>query len=138
MLVLVCGVSPGVNDMIFLSAFSTVLIFFKVLRPMLVNGASQQVGGLNQCCGVWLPICEAWILLHRGMARHTSSSCFIFFFLLTTPENENMAFAVHISISIPTSLHLIACFGSLWWDILVSFKFIFLLFADLGGLPGLP
>ena len=120
----------------FLLCFSTVLIF-KILRPRLVNGASQW-GGLNQCCGVWLPICRAWILLHGRMARPTSSSCFFFFFLLAIPKNENLALAVHVSVSIPASLQVIACFGSLWWDTLVSFKFILSLFVDLGGLPGLP
>ena len=41
-----------------------------------------------------------------------------------TPENENLALAVHVSISIPASLQVIACFGSLWCDTLVSFEFI--------------
>ena len=118
--------------------FSTVLIFLKFLDPCWLMEHCSKWGGLNQCCGVWLPISGAWIFLHRGMVRHTSSSCFIFFFLLATPENENLALTVHVSISIPASLQVIACFGSLLQDTLVSFKFIFSLFADLGSLPSLP
>ena len=56
----------------FLLCFSTVLIFKSLNLCWSVEYHSKW-GGLNQCCGVWLPICGAWILLHRGKARHASS-----------------------------------------------------------------
>ena len=84
---------------------------------------ARGVGVLNQCCEVWLPICGAWILLNRGMARLTSSSC-SFFFVLTIPKSENLALAVHVSLSISASLQVIACFGSFWWDTQVFFKYV--------------
>ena len=70
---------------------------------------------LNQCCGVWFPFLQG---VHKGVMRH---------FLLTvccpiTFDNEDLALAVHISISILASLHLVACSGSLWCDTLVSFE----------------
>ena len=120
---LVCGLSPGVDDIISSLLFNS-LDFCKVLRPMLVNGTSQQGESLNQCCGVWLPMCGAWILLHGRMVRLTSFSCFFFFFLLTTSKNENLALTVYVSICIPASLQVIACFGSLWRDRLSFFHFL--------------
>ena len=42
----------------------------------------------------------------------------------TTPENENLALAVHVSISIPASLQVIACLGSFWCNMLVPFELL--------------
>ena len=58
-----------------------------------------------------------------------------------------LALAVHVSLSMPTSIQVIACFDSFWCDTLVSFKLMpspflygvrFFTFIDLGGLSSLP
>ena len=48
----------------------------------------------------------------------------MFLFLCACPKNENLALTVHVSLSIPASLQVIACFGSFWWGTQVSFKYI--------------
>ena len=71
--------------------------------------------------------------------RDDKAHLFFWFLLLLLachPEDEKLALAVHISISIPTSLQVIACFGSLWWDTSGLFYDCSFTFADLGGLPG--
>ena len=120
----------------FLLCFSTVLIF-KILNPCW-SMEHHSKWGVEPVLWSLAPYLWGLDLLHGGMVRHTSSYCFFFFFLLTTPKNEDLALAVHVSISIPANLQVIACFGSLWWDTLVFFEFILSLFVDLGGLPGLP
>ena len=101
--------------------FSTVLTFVSLDACWSMGHHSK--GALKQCCGAWLPICGAWILNHRGMVRLNSSSCS--FFCAHHPlKNKNLTLAVHVSISIPASLQIIACFCSFWWGTQVSFKYI--------------
>ena len=86
--------------------------------------ACYKTGGfnLNQCCGVWLPIyggpgfcsTEGW---HGTLL-------FLPVFRPATHENEDLALAVHVFISISASLQVIVCFGSFWCDTLVFFELI--------------
>ena len=115
--------------------FSTALIF-KMLGPVLVNGASQWGGYFEPVSWSLAPYLRG---LDIAPWRDGKAHLFFWFLLLLLachPEDEKLALAVHVSVSIPTSLQVIACFGSLWWDTTGLFYDCSFTFADLGGLPG--
>ena len=80
----------------------------------------------------------AWVLLHQGDGEALSLS---FLLLAHYPDNEDLALAVHTSVSIPASLQVVACSGVIHWYLLNPFLYHFLWsevfnFMDLGHLRG--
>ena len=110
----------------FLLCFSTVLIF-KFLDLCWSMAHHSKKGGFEPV--LWSLAPYLWgpgSCSMEVMARHTSSSCL---HLACHPKNENLALADHVSVSIPASLQVIACLGSLWCDTLVFFNSFFHLFV---------
>ena len=124
--------------------------FFKMFPYWLWSMSHHRVEGLSeltQWCGKVLQLLSllfAAPLLHEGfmvsgrfwtsvMEFGSPESCcmegwqgtFLPLLVICWPailESENLAVAVHVSISIPASLQVIACFGSFWCGTLVSFE----------------
>ena len=105
----------------YLLCFSTVLIFVSFDPCWSMEHHSK--GGVEPV--LWSLAPYLWGL---DLAPwRDGEACFFLFFLFLHahhPENEILALAVHVSISIPASLQVIACFCSFWWGTQVSFKYV--------------
>ena len=92
--------------------FSTALIF---------KNAWTHVGQWSMTAGGYFePVSWSLAPYLRGLddAPWGDGNAYLFFWFLLLlachPEDEKLALVVHISVSTPTSLQVIACFGSLW------------------------